>query len=629
MIAVLLGTPLAWLLARSRARAARLAASLLDLPLVLPPTVAGIALLTAFGRSGYLGDALGGVGVTLSFTTAAVVLAQLFVSAPFYVRSAYAGFAGTDPRFEGVAYTLGLSRWRTFRSVHAAAGLALAGRRRGALLGARTRRAGRDAAVRGLAARQDADDAARDPRRLRVGGGDRRRGLALGRAARLRRRAAARAASRHRIGRGVPMTLRAQFEARVGDFDLSVALDADDELVVLYGRSGSGKSLTLRAITGLLRPRSGRIEIGGRTVFDAAAGVDLPPQERRSGYVVQESTLFPHLDLRRNVLIGLERDVDAPARYEQLLRLLSIEGSRRATAAPALRRQQQQRAALARALVRHSDVLLLDEPFSALDEALRADLRAELLRLRREMRLSIVFVTHDLREAHLLADRIAVLDEGRVLQFAPRDEVFRRPASRLVAELTGFSNIFEAHQHAEGVAVAGLALRAAVPAGVADSETVDVAIRAERCVLRRVDPDSGLPENCFVARIVDDLAFGNTHTLHLVPEGAGPPIAVEVASRPYEILGLAARGALGGGVAGGGSARHVAGSGSGRVGSKLVRGPDGRRRNAFGRAAGGKSELLRTGRRLTAGRREPTGKCHRNIPPSRASVRGGKGEMVR
>ena len=186
--------------------------------------------------------------------------------------------------------------------------------------------------------------------------------------------------------------------------------------------------------------------------------------------------------------------------------------------------------------MRHSDVLLLDEPFSALDEALRADLRAELLRLRREMRLSIVFVTHDLREAHLLADRIAVLDEGRVLQFAARDEVFRRPASRLVAELTGFSNIFEAHQHAEGVAVAGLPLRAAVPANVADSETVDVAIRAERCVLRRVDPDGGLPENCFVARIVDDLAFGNTHTLHLVPEGAGPPIAVEVASRPYEIL---------------------------------------------------------------------------------------------
>ena len=115
--AIVLGTPLAYLLARSRSGAARVATSLLDLPLVLPPTVAGIALLTAFGRSGYLGDALDDIGIELSFTTAAVVLAQLFVSAPFYVRAAYAGFVGADPRFEGVAYTLGLSRWRTFRSI--------------------------------------------------------------------------------------------------------------------------------------------------------------------------------------------------------------------------------------------------------------------------------------------------------------------------------------------------------------------------------------------------------------------------------------------------------------------------------------------------------------------------------
>lgn len=116
-LAVLLGTPLAYLLARSGSPAARVVTSLLDLPLVLPPTVAGIALLTAFGRAGYLGDALDGIGLTVSFTTAAVVLAQLFVSAPFFVRAAYAGFASMDPHLEGVAYTLGLSRWRTFRSV--------------------------------------------------------------------------------------------------------------------------------------------------------------------------------------------------------------------------------------------------------------------------------------------------------------------------------------------------------------------------------------------------------------------------------------------------------------------------------------------------------------------------------
>jgi molybdate transport system permease protein len=117
MLAIVLGTPLAYLLAASEAGWARLTATLLDLPLVLPPVVSGIALLTVFGRRGYLGDPLADAGIGLSFTTAAVVIAQLFVAAPYYVRAAYAGFAAMDPRFEGVAYTLGLSRWRTFRTV--------------------------------------------------------------------------------------------------------------------------------------------------------------------------------------------------------------------------------------------------------------------------------------------------------------------------------------------------------------------------------------------------------------------------------------------------------------------------------------------------------------------------------
>ena len=116
-LAVALGTPLAYLLARSGSGVSRVAATLLDLPLVLPPAVAGIALLTMFGRRGYLGEPLNDAGIAPSFTTAAVVMAQLFVAAPYYVRAAYDGFAGSDPRFEGIAYTLGLSRWRTLRSV--------------------------------------------------------------------------------------------------------------------------------------------------------------------------------------------------------------------------------------------------------------------------------------------------------------------------------------------------------------------------------------------------------------------------------------------------------------------------------------------------------------------------------
>lgn len=334
------------------------------------------------------------------------------------------------------------------------------------------------------------------------------------------------------------MTVEANFTAAIGGFDLEVNLEADDEIVVLYGRSGVGKSLTLQCIAGLLSPDRGRIAIGGRTVFDGDAGIDFVPQRRRVGYVVQDLALFPHMSVRANVLIGVERDQSALRLYDTLRTLLSIDGldDRRPHQ---LSGGQQQRVALARALVRPADVLLLDEPFSSVDDALRADLRAELVRLQKELHLPIIFVTHDLREAHLLADRIAVIDSGRVLQFATRDEVFRRPRSRRVAALTGISNVFPGVAKNGSVIVAGLALTPMH--GAVEGEAVDIAIRAERCNLRRLDPNGELPPNCFVAHIVSELAFGNTHTLHLEPEAAGPAIEVEVASRPYEVLGLASQ----------------------------------------------------------------------------------------
>ncbi len=335
------------------------------------------------------------------------------------------------------------------------------------------------------------------------------------------------------------MTLSAAFAARVGDFVLEADLAAADELVVLYGPSGSGKTVTLRALAGLQPVERGRIEIGGRVVVDAAAGIHLPPQERRVGYVVQEPALFPHLDVRRNVLMGVERSREAHARYERLramLRIYGLDGRR----PHQLSGGQGQRVALARALVRPTEALLLDEPFSALDEALREEMRGELLRLRRELGLPILFVTHDLREAHLLGDRIAVLDQGRVLQFGRRDEVFRRPRSRRVAELTGVRNIVSGVVEGDRVVVGGLAL--ALPPDrppPAGGGRVDVGVRAERCILRRLDPDAALPRNCFAARVVEDLAFGNAHLLRLEPEGPGPAVLVEVASRPYEVLGVA------------------------------------------------------------------------------------------
>jgi molybdate transport system ATP-binding protein len=328
---------------------------------------------------------------------------------------------------------------------------------------------------------------------------------------------------------------------RIGSFALDAAFEADRETVVLFGHSGSGKTVTLAAIAGLVRPDAGFITIDGRPVFDAGRGIDLPPQARNVGYVVQQMALFPHLTAAENIAFGLVgwSRADRARRIEELTALLSLQGLG-GRYPHQLSGGQQQRVALARALARPVDVLLLDEPFSALDEVLRADLRAELLRLRHELDIPVVFVTHDLREAHLLADRIVVLDEGRVLQFAAREDVFRRPASRRVAELTGVRNVFEGVADGAGnVVVAGLSLH--IDDAPDLQGEVDIAIRAERCNLRRVDPDSPLPQNCLVAEVVDDLAFGNSHTLRLEPVGPGPAVEVEVASRPYEVLGVAAR----------------------------------------------------------------------------------------
>jgi len=338
------------------------------------------------------------------------------------------------------------------------------------------------------------------------------------------------------------MALALTIERRLRSFSLKAALEvADGECLALFGHSGSGKSMTLRSIAGLDRPDAGRIDLDGRVVFDAARRVNIAPHLRNVGLVVQHYALFPHLTAAQNIAYGLV-GWDAPARRRriaELIELLRLDGLGERMPHE-LSGGQQQRVALARALARPVSALLLDEPFSALDEALRGDLRVELLRLRKELAVPILFVTHDLREAYLLADRIAVLDVGRILQIGAPDEILRRPLKHRVAQLTGVRNILIGESLADGrIEIGDLPFRVANP--LAAGRAVHVVIRSERCLLRRVLPDEALPENCFVADVTEDLAFGNSHTLALAPVGAGPAIEVEVASHPYEVLGVAKR----------------------------------------------------------------------------------------
>jgi molybdate transport system ATP-binding protein len=221
---------------------------------------------------------------------------------------------------------------------------------------------------------------------------------------------------------GLAVALR----ARLFGFELDVSWEIGAELAVLFGPSGAGKSLTLRMIAGLASPDTGRVAAGGGLLLDTARGVSLPPQRRSIGYVFQDLGLFPHMTVLENVLYGghgLERE-ERRARAEGLIRRFGLAGlhDRRPRE---ISGGQKQRVAFARALLRRPSVLLLDEPFSALDAPLRRDL-GELLRdVQRELRLPTVLVTHDAGEATALADTVILCAGGRVVRQGAASDVLR------------------------------------------------------------------------------------------------------------------------------------------------------------------------------------------------------------
>ena len=213
-------------------------------------------------------------------------------------------------------------------------------------------------------------------------------------------------------------------------FSVDLALEVGSGPVALVGPSGAGKSSVLRVVAGLERPSRGVIECGGETWFDSARGIDLPPEERSVGLVFQEYALFPHLTVRANVAFG------GKARVPELLERFRI-GHLAAARPGELSGGERQRVALARALARDPQVLLLDEPLSALDAHTRAGVRAELQELLHELGLPTVLVTHDFEDAAALAGTIGVLVGGRLLQTGTAQELVAAPADPFVAGFTG------------------------------------------------------------------------------------------------------------------------------------------------------------------------------------------------
>lgn len=234
------------------------------------------------------------------------------------------------------------------------------------------------------------------------------------------------------------MGIRFYAKKALNGFTLDAGWEIGNELCVIFGYSGSGKSMTLQMISGIIRPDAGSIRISGKTLFDAEAGLDLPPQKRALGYVFQDLALFPHMTVAGNLayaaasLSRRERD----ERGRDLIRMFRLQGLEDRYPSQ-LSGGQKQRVAFARALMGRPSALLLDEPFSALDAPVRAEMRLFLKEIREAFDIPVVLITHDLAEACELADRMIVYADGRAVQSGSPREILLRPAGSDVEQLVG------------------------------------------------------------------------------------------------------------------------------------------------------------------------------------------------
>ena len=210
-------------------------------------------------------------------------------------------------------------------------------------------------------------------------------------------------------------------------FELEAAFSSQDDLTVIFGASGSGKSLTIQAIAGLVTPEQGRIVVGGETLFDSQQGINLPARKRGVGYLFQDYALFPHLTVRENIAYPLKKawhlNLSSDDRQEVDEIMAAFEITHLAESYPAeLSGGQRQRVALARAMIKKPSILLLDEPFSALDSMLRHRMRMELLEIRQRFGVPLVVITHDPADVDVFADTLVIFANGRVEEVSARKE---------------------------------------------------------------------------------------------------------------------------------------------------------------------------------------------------------------
>jgi molybdate transport system permease protein len=515
-IVALLGTPLAYVLARSRGRLSAVVGVLVLLPLAMPPLMSGILLVELVGPYTVLGEAF---GRHLTDSMAGIVLAQTFVASPFLVVSARSAFAAVDPTISEHAAALGhreLSRfWRVslpMARTGIRAGLVLSWLRAFGEYGATVILSYHPSTLPVFTYMQFSSTGIPLTQASTA--------LALGVAAvvalfgrlpRRRRRATPilAAPTTPRPARSTPVAC--DLDTRLGTFRLRVEYRANSSHLAILGPSGSGKSATLRGIAGLLGSRAGVVHYGERCVDGVAV------EDRRIGYVPQGYGLFPHLTLWEQVIFGVGADEGLAVYW---LARLGLEGLEHRFP-DELSGGQRQRVSLVQVLARSPDLPLLDEPFSALDGPVRAELRAELRRLQREASISTVLVTHDPEEAAYLADEVIVLQDGRVLQADTKQGVFGSPSSVDVARLIGLRNLCRGRVRSSGVAATAIAMDSG---DLLPDAEVFWCIRPDEVVLS----EAGL----YRATVVDSIDLGAASEL-LLELSPGFELEVRVPGQSY------------------------------------------------------------------------------------------------
>ncbi|AGF53067.1 ABC transporter [Synechocystis sp. PCC 6803] len=442
-------------------------------PLILPPTVVGFLLLLLFGKNGPLGKILAQFDVTIVFTWYAAVITATVVSFPLMYKTTLGAFEQVDRHLLQVAQTLGASRGEVFRRIllplslpGILAGTTLAFARSLGEFGATLMVAGNipgqtqtipmaiyfavEAGAMGeawlwvgiilvislagiMAAniwQRRYEDKIHNPQpqehRLTV----------------LFQNNGWENSSSHypKLGEVEP-GIQVNIQKQLAQFSLDVTFTTQGETVGLLGASGSGKTMTLRCIAGIETPTQGRIILNGRTLFDSQRNINVPSHERKVGLVLQNYALFPHLTVAQNIAFGLRHlsPQRRSLRVEEQLTLVNLEkmGDRYPHQ---LSGGQQQRVALARALAPEPNVLLLDEPFSALDTHLRYELEKQLLKILSGYKGFTLFVSHNLEEAYRICQKLLVLSQGKLVATGDKQAIFDRPGSVTIAQLTGCKN---------------------------------------------------------------------------------------------------------------------------------------------------------------------------------------------